>query len=113
MQYCTVREHGGGVVALPHHPVDTSTQETEKKVFLFCLFIQVHGHISSMKYLWRAFNYIDLNKEQSMQIVEILTGLEELDDVQNIFTNANLKNFLSVIIKLLTLNIMACLNNSL
>ena len=41
---------------------------------------------------WRSLNYIDLNKDQSSQIVEILTALEELDDVQNIFTNANLKN---------------------
>jgi YebC/PmpR family DNA-binding regulatory protein len=41
---------------------------------------------------WRPLNYIDLNKDQSKQVVEILTALEELDDVQNIFTNANLKN---------------------
>ena len=40
---------------------------------------------------WRAFNYIDLNKEQSEKILEILSALEELDDVQNIFTNANLQ----------------------
>ena len=36
--------------------------------------------------------YLKLNKEQSEQILEVLTELEELDDVQNIFTNANLKN---------------------
>ena len=41
---------------------------------------------------WRALNYIDLNKEQSEKILEILRALEELDDVLNIFTNANLKN---------------------
>ena len=41
---------------------------------------------------WRALNYIDLNKEQSEKILEILNALEELDDVQNIFTNANLEN---------------------
>mgnify|MGYP000447942623 CR=1 FL=1 len=40
---------------------------------------------------WRALNYIDLNKEQSGKILEILGALEELDDVQNIFTNANLE----------------------
>ena len=40
---------------------------------------------------WRALNYIDLNKEQSEKILEILNALEELDDVQNIFTNANLE----------------------
>ena len=42
---------------------------------------------------WRAFNYIDLNKEQSDKIIEVLTALEELDDVQNIFTNANLEKY--------------------
>ena len=41
---------------------------------------------------WRPLNYIDLNKDQSEQVVEVLTALEELDDVQNIFTNANLKS---------------------
>jgi len=41
---------------------------------------------------WRPLNYIDLSKEQSRQIIEVLTSLEELDDVQNIFTNANLNN---------------------
>ena len=40
---------------------------------------------------WRSLNYIDLNKEQSDKILEILSALEELDDVQNIFTNANLE----------------------
>ena len=41
---------------------------------------------------WRPLNYIDLDKDQSEKIIEVLTALEELDDVQNIFTNANLKN---------------------
>ena len=41
---------------------------------------------------WRPLNYIDLSKDQSNQIFEVLSSLEELDDVQNIFTNANLKN---------------------
>ena len=41
---------------------------------------------------WRPSNYLKLNKEQSEQILEVLSALEELDDVQNIFTNANLKN---------------------
>ena len=41
---------------------------------------------------WRPLNYLKLNKEQSEQILGVLTSLEELDDVQNIFTNANLKN---------------------
>ena len=41
---------------------------------------------------WRPLNYLQLNKEQSKQISEVLTALEELDDIQSIFTNANLKN---------------------
>ena len=41
---------------------------------------------------WRAFNYIDLNREQGEKILETLNALEELEDVQNIFTNANLEN---------------------
>ena len=41
---------------------------------------------------WRPLNYLDLTKEQSEQILETLSALEELDDVQSIFTNANLKN---------------------
>jgi len=41
---------------------------------------------------WRPFNLIDLNKSKSEQILEVLNSLEELDDVQSIFTNANLKN---------------------
>ncbi len=56
--------------------------ELEKKIKSF--------NYSSIE--WRALNYVELNKEQSQQVVELLTILEELDDVQNIFTNANLKN---------------------
>jgi len=41
---------------------------------------------------WRPLSYLDLNKEQSEKIVEILENLEELDDVQNIYTNAKLGN---------------------
>ena len=42
---------------------------------------------------WRPLIYIDLDKNQMSQIFEVLTALEELDDVQNIFMNANLKNY--------------------
>ena len=41
---------------------------------------------------WRALNFINLDKEQSKKMLEILNTLEELDDVQNVFTNANLEN---------------------
>jgi len=56
--------------------------ELEKKIETF--------NYSSIE--WRPLNYIDLDKDQSEKIIEVLTTLEELDDVQNIFTNANLKN---------------------
>ena len=56
--------------------------ELEKKIDTF--------NYSSIE--WRPYNYIDLTKENSEKIVEILSALEELDDVQNIFTNANFKN---------------------
>ena len=49
-----------------------------------------HFNYSSIE--WRPLNYIDLNKDKSEKLIEVLTALEELDDVQNIFTNANLKN---------------------
>ncbi len=39
---------------------------------------------------WRAFSYLDLNKEQNEKIIEIYELLEELDDVQNVYTNASL-----------------------
>ena len=42
---------------------------------------------------WRPLNNLDLNKEKSKKIEEILNVLEDLDDVQNIFTNAILKNW--------------------
>ena len=41
---------------------------------------------------WRALNYLNLNQEQSKKMIELLNTLEALDDVQNIFTNANLTN---------------------
>ena len=40
---------------------------------------------------WRALNSINLDKEQNDKILETLNALEELDDVQYIFTNANLE----------------------
>jgi YebC/PmpR family DNA-binding regulatory protein len=55
--------------------------ELEKKINIF----------SYSAIEWRPINYIDLNKEQGDKILETLSALEELDDVQNIFTNANLE----------------------
>ena len=41
---------------------------------------------------WRPFNYINITKDKSRQLLEVLNALEELDDVQNIFTNVNIRN---------------------
>ena len=41
---------------------------------------------------WRALNYINLDKDQSKKMLELSSALEELDDIQNIFTNAKIKN---------------------
>ena len=41
---------------------------------------------------WRAHNYLKLDKDKSKKMIEVLSALEELDDVQNIFINANLMN---------------------
>ncbi len=41
---------------------------------------------------WRALNTINLNKEQNKKMIEVLNALEELDDVQSVFTNAKLDN---------------------
>ena len=56
--------------------------ELEKKIETF--------YYSSIE--WRPVNTVNLNKDQSEQVSEVLTSLEEIDDVQNVFTNANLKN---------------------
>ena len=40
---------------------------------------------------WRALNNLNLNKEQSKKMIEILNSLEELEDVQNVFINAILE----------------------
>ena len=41
---------------------------------------------------WRATNFLNLTREQSKKMIDVLSALEELDDVQNIFTNANFEN---------------------
>ncbi len=44
---------------------------------------------------WRPISHLDLKKEEKEKIIEILNSLEELDDVQNVYTNANLRNIKS------------------
>ena len=41
---------------------------------------------------WRPLSYVKLNKEQSLKIIDIFETLEEIDDVQNIFLNVDLRN---------------------
>ena len=57
--------------------------------------IEIEKKIQNLKYSaieWRPTNYFNLNKDQSKKIIEILNALDEIDDVQNIFTNVNLDN---------------------
>ena len=68
---------------------------TEKEDF-YKIKTELEKKIDSLSYSsieWRPLNFVDINKkDESEQIIEVLSALEELDDVQNIFTNANLKN---------------------
>ncbi len=41
---------------------------------------------------WRALNYVELSSEQSKKMIEILSVLDELDDVQNVYSNASIIN---------------------
>ena len=56
--------------------------ELEKKIETF--------NYSSIE--WRALNCINLDEKKTEEIFEVLTALEELDDVQNVFTNVKLAN---------------------
>ena len=67
---------------------------TEKEDF-YKIKTQFEKKIDSFAYSaieWRALNYLNLNKDQSEKMIEVLNALEELDDVQNIFTNASMEN---------------------
>ena len=67
---------------------------TEKEDF-YKVKLELEKKIDAFEYSsieWRPLNYIELDKDQSNNVAEVLTSLEDLDDVQNIFTNANLKN---------------------
>ena len=64
---------------------------TEKEDF-YKIKTELEKKVESFDYSsieWRPFNYQDFNKDQSEQILEVLNALEELDDVQNVYTNAN------------------------
>ena len=55
---------------------------------------QIEKKIKDLSYSaieWRALNYLELNKEESKKMANVLNMLEDLDDVQNIYTNVNLQ----------------------
>ena len=67
---------------------------TEKEDF-YKVKIEIEKKIDTFEYSsieWRPLNFIELDKDQSNNVAEVLNLLEDLDDVQSIFTNANLKN---------------------
>jgi|TARA_Y100000816_G_scaffold283270_1_gene259948 YebC/PmpR family DNA-binding regulatory protein len=41
---------------------------------------------------WRPLNYLNFDKEKCKKILETIESLEELDDVQNVYTNINIGN---------------------
>tara|TARA_B100001248_G_C27328508_1_gene430219 strand:- start:250 stop:978 length:729 start_codon:yes stop_codon:yes gene_type:complete len=66
-----------------------------KKEDFYKIKTEIEKKITTLNYSsieWRPLNYIDLTQDNSKKLLEVLSELEELDDVQNIFTNANLKN---------------------
>ena len=67
---------------------------TEKEDF-YKIKTELQKKVETLNYSsieWRPINYINITKDKGEQIIETLSALEELEDVQNIFTNANLKN---------------------
>ena len=66
-----------------------------KKEDFYKIKLVIEKQIKNLKYSaieWRPTNYFNLNKDQSKKIIEVLNALDEIDDVQNIFTNVNLNS---------------------
>ena len=66
---------------------------TEKENF-YKIKVEIEKKIGEIMYSgleWRPFNQINLDKDKFKDFVDLLGKLDELDDVQNIFTNVNLK----------------------
>ena len=64
---------------------------TEKEDF-YRIKTEIEKKIQTISYSsieWRPFNYLNITEEKCNQLIEVLNALEELDDVQNIFTNVN------------------------
>ena len=65
-----------------------------KKEDFYKIKTELEKNIDSLLYSgieWRASSYQNLNKDQSKKVVEVLSSLEEIDDVQSVFTNANIE----------------------
>ena len=74
---------------------DDSHEIITKKEDFYKVKTELEKQIDNFSYSaieWRAVNYKNLNIEQSKKIIEVLNTLEELDDVQSVFTNANLES---------------------
>ena len=63
-----------------------------KKCFLKTILEKKVENLTYSGIEWRALTKLKLSMEQNEKIEGILTSLDELDDVQNIFTNAKLEN---------------------
>ena len=64
---------------------------TEKEDF-YRIKTEIEKKIQTISYSsieWRPLNYLNISEEKCNQLIEVLNALEELDDVQNIFTNVN------------------------
>ena len=67
---------------------------TEKEDF-YKIKNQLEKKIDSLSYFaieWRAISGLKLDKEKTKKMIEVLNLLEEIDDVQNIFTNVILES---------------------
>ena len=67
-----------------------------KKEDFYKIKTEIEKKIETLNYSsteWRPLNLIDLAKDKSDELIKVLNTLDELDDVQKIFTNVNLKNF--------------------
>ena len=67
---------------------------TEKEDF-YRIKTEIEKKIQTISYSsieWRPLNYLNITEEKCNQLIEVLNALEELDDVQNIFTNVYIRN---------------------
>ena len=49
------------------------------------------GFVTYSSLEWRPNNMINLDQNKSKSLIELLKKLDDLDDVQNIYTNINLE----------------------